>query len=329
MAYKSIAKTVKITVILCTFDRCQSLSRALDSAAAQALSDSVEWEVLVVDNNSNDQTHEVVEDFCRRYPGRFRYIFEPRPGKSHALNAGIRDARGDVLAFMDDDVTVEPTWLQNLTAALRDGEWVGSGGRVLPERNFSLPPWLALEERYALGPLAMFDLGPDAGPLSEPPFGNNMAFRREMFIKYGGFRTDLGPRPGSEIRNEDTEFGHRLLAAGERLHYEPSAVVYHAVPESRLQKKYFLVWWFDKARADIRATGISPETKWYVAGIPFVLFRRLVVWTLRWMVAFKPSNRFSCKLKVWGTLGRMVESYYQSRAATSLSASVPRVTHRP
>ena len=326
-----MANGVKISVILCTYNRSESLANALASVARSKVPESIQWEVLVVDNNSSDQTGEVVEEFCRRYPEIFRYLFEPQQGKSLALNAGIREARGDVLAFTDDDVTVEPTWLHNLTAALPSGEWAGSGGRTLPERTFSPPPWLSLEGRHAVAPLAVFDLGPAAGELTESPFGNNMAYRKEMFEKHGGFRIDLGPCPGSRgpQKSEDSEFGHRLLAAGERLHYEPSAVVYHAVPESRLQKKYFLAWWFDKARADIRAAGISPETKWYVAGIPLVLFRRLVVWTLRWMVAFKPSNRFSCKLKVWGTLGRMVESYDQSRDATSLSASVPRATHRP
>ena len=105
---------MKITVILCTYNRCQSLVRALDSLAASILSETIEWEVLVVDNNSSDQTKAIVEDFCRQYPGRFRYLFEPQQGKSYALNAGIREARGDILAFVDDDVTVEPMWLQNL-----------------------------------------------------------------------------------------------------------------------------------------------------------------------------------------------------------------------
>jgi glucosyl-dolichyl phosphate glucuronosyltransferase len=306
---------MKITTILCTYNRCQSLAKALGSVAASTVPEPVKWEVLVVDNNSCDQTREVVQDFCRRYPGRFRYMFEPQPGKSHALNAGIREAQGDVLAFMDDDVAVEPTWLQHLTAALRNGDWAGSGGRVLPERNLSLPRWLPLEERYALGPLAMFDLGPTAGQLTEPPFGNNMAFQKRMFDKYGGFRTNLGPQPGSEIRGEDTEFGGRLLAAGERLRYEPSAVVYHSVPEHRLQKKYFLTWWFDKARADLRTYGVPLKTRWFAVGIPLYMFRRLAVWTLRWMAAVKPARRFSCKLKVWGTLGAIVECYHQWRDA--------------
>src|SRR5215471_7732195 len=104
---------MNITVILCTYNRCKSLAKALASTAALKLPDSIEWEVLVVDNNSRDQTCEVVREFITRYPGRFRYFFEPQPGKSYALNSGIREARGTVLAFIDDDVTVEPSWLTN------------------------------------------------------------------------------------------------------------------------------------------------------------------------------------------------------------------------
>jgi glycosyltransferase involved in cell wall biosynthesis len=313
------ALAMQITVILCTYNRCQSLVKALDSVSAQVLPESVKWEVLVVDNNSRDQTREVVEDFCRKHPGRFRYLFEPQPGKSHALNAAIREARGLVLAFMDDDVKVEPTWLQNLTAPLRDGRWAGAGGRILPDWTCSPPRWLPLKERYALAPLAVFDLGSEAGPLTEPPFGTNMAYQRGIFEKYRGFRTDLGPRPGSEIRNEDTEFGQRLLVAGELLRYEPSAVVYHSVPENRLKKEYFLKWWYDKGRADIREFGIPKETKWFIARIPLFLFRRLAMSVIRWMTATSSSDRFAAKLKVWGKAGEIVECY-RDRAADQVGS---------
>jgi glycosyltransferase involved in cell wall biosynthesis len=307
---------MNITVILCTYNRCQSLAKALASAATLQVPESVAWEVLVVDNNSRDRTSEVVKEFCTRYPGRFRYLFEPQPGKSYALNSGIREARGTVLAFMDDDVTVDRFWLANLTAILRSGEWAGAGGRILPEKDFSPPRWLSLRGprgRYALAPLALFDLGEHPGQLAEPPFGTNMAFRKEMFEKHGGFRTDLGPRPGSEIRNEDTEFGARLLAKGERIRYEPSAVVYHAVSAERVQKKYYLDWWFDKGRADIRQFGI-PRNAWCVFGIPLYLFRRFAVWTLRWMVNPNPARRFHSKLAVWAKAGEIVECYRHSPA---------------
>lgn len=307
---------MNISVILCTYNRCGSLARALQSISIQDFPQSIEWEVLVIDNNSGDRTRDVVEEFCRQNPQRFRYMFEAQRGKSHALNTGIKEARGDVLAFVDDDVTVAPQWLQNLTAVLQDRDWIGCGGRILPDRNFSVPRWLELKESYARAPLVMFDLGPGAAELSEPPYGTNMAFRRSAFAKYGGFRTDLGPQPGSQIRSEDTEFGSRLLAAGERLRYEPSAVVYHMVAEERLQKQYFLTWWYDKARADIRSTGAPPDMKLSVAGIPLVLLRRSLVWTLRWIVDFKPSRRFASKVNVWTVAGRIVESYrLRSRAA--------------
>ncbi len=311
---------MKITVILCSYNRCQLLAEALESVAASTLPESVEWEVLVVDNNSSDQTHEVVEDFCRWHPRRFRYLFEPQQGKSYALNAGIREARGDVLAFMDDDVTVEPTWLKNLTAHLWDGEWAGEGGRTLPPQTFSLPRWLSIEEPYNLGDAlcCMFDLGDKPRELDRPPYGTNMAFRKAMFEKYGGFRTDLGPRPGSEIRNEDTEFGRRLIAAGERLRYEPSAIVYHSIPENRIQRGYFLTWFFDYGRAMVREWERGPD----ILGISrrcFTLFKfigtSLPIRILRWAVTLNPKRRFFRKCLLWATAGQIVEIYRQWRSA--------------
>jgi GT2 family glycosyltransferase len=216
---------------------------------------------------------------------------------------------------MDDDVTVEPTWLENLTRVLRDGGYGGAGGRILPERPFLAPRWLSVGDRYVLGPLTLFDLGPEAGPTSEPPFGANMAFRKDRFEKYGNFRTDLDRCGEGMLSNGDTEFGHRLLDAGERLYYEPSAVVYHPVPESRLQTTYFLAWWFGKGRSDIRQFGTRPNTKYSCWGVPLYLFRNLAVWTLRWVLTIEPRLRFSCKLKVWAKLGAIAECYHQSLAA--------------
>lgn len=306
---------MNITVILCTYNRFQSLKKALESVATSMLPSSVEWEVLVVDNNSNDQTKAAVEQWCRRYPGRFRYLFEKQPGKSYALNAGILEARGEVLAFMDDDVTVEPMWLQNLTMPLQNRQWAGAGGRILPERDFSPPRWMLLKGDQSLGPTlaALFDLGDNAGELFRPPYGTNMAYRKSMFEKYGGFRTDMGPRPDSEIRGEDVEFGRRLLAAGERLCYAPSAVVNHAVPQNRLHKQFFLAYWLAYGRTQVRERGIRTG-KW---GIPRYYFSVAVlgVNTLRWIRTLHPGKRFFNKCQVWMAAGKVVENYCQSREA--------------
>jgi glucosyl-dolichyl phosphate glucuronosyltransferase len=308
---------MNITVILCTYNRSQSVGSTLNSIAASVLPDSVAWEVLVVDNNSSDQTREVVSEVCRRYPGRFRYLLEPQSGKSHALNTGIREAQGDVLAFVDDDVTVEPTWLENLTAVLRDNEWAGAGGRIILQWPSALPRWLSVDGPHARFPFPAFNQGVEAKQLIGPPFGTNMAFRKEMFQKYGIFRTDLGPSPNEEVPrpSEDTEFGRRLIAGGERLRYEPLAIVYHPVAEDRISKGYFLNWSFDLGRANIRVLGIRPGRKWFIGSVPLYMFRRLAVWTTRWMFAVEPSRRFSYKVITWEKVGEIVECRRQMRTA--------------
>ena len=303
---------MKITVILCTYNRCQSLANALESVARSVMPTSAQWDVLVIDNNSKDHTRGVVEDFCRRFPGKFSYVFEAKQGKSYALNAGIGQAGGDVLAFMDDDVEVDSHWLHNLTAPLLDGEWAGAGGRILPESGFVPKPWMDIDVRHGLAPLAMFDMGGEPDELKESPFGTNMAFRKEMFSKHGEFRIDLGPQPGSQIRSEDSEFGARLLAAGERLRYEPSAIVYHAVPQDRTSRKYFQAWWFGKGRADVREFGVSKDARWYVGGVPLYLLRRLTMWTMRFTISAREPERFSRKLKVYWLAGIILECHKQA-----------------
>lgn len=288
---------MRVTVILCTYNRSESLRKALESVAASSLPSSVEWDVLIVDNNSADHTRDVALAFCRQHPDRFRYIFEPRQGKSFALNTGIRQSHGDILAFLDDDVTVEPTWLKNLTQALDSSEWSGSGGRIVLEWPVSVPPWLSTEGPYARHGFPGFDQGSEAKQLSGPPFGTNMAFRREMFEKYGGFRTDLGPNPGSQIRAEDTEFGRRLIRAGERLRYEPDAVVYHPVPEDKLNKRHIEKWWYDNGRSVAREFGVRP----------FLMSSRLLLWTVRWITSSDPRLRFYRKLVVWEKYGMLSE----------------------
>ena len=303
---------MNITVILCTYNRCERLAKALESVAVSVLPAGAEWEVLVVDNNSNDETRLVVESFSARFPGRFRYFFEQRQGKSFALNSAILGAKGGLLAFMDDDVVVDPTWLRNVTAPLESSEWAGVGGRIRLQETFTAPPWLPLDGPNTLaGMLAQFDLGDRACGLTVPPFGTNMAFPKAIFKEYGSFRTDMGPSPGSEIRNEDTEFARRLFLGGEKLWYEPSAIVYHEVPESRLNKDYFLKFWYDHGRALVR----EKEQKPSVFGIPrdcFAISKAAAIMlpmrAIRWFLTFDAKGRFFAKGMVWSTLGQIAET---------------------
>lgn len=305
-----------ISLIVCTYNRWESLARTLESVAVSKLPDAVSWEVVVVDNNSRDQTQHVVEDFCRRYPERIRYVFETNQGLSYARNAGIRQARGEVIAFTDDDTTVDPTWLHNLTAPLQDDQWAGAGGRIRLGRDFLPPRWMAINGPFNLGSsLGQFDRGECPGPLDHPPYGGNMAFRKTMFHKHGDFRTDLGRRGANMICNEDTEFGERLMAAGERLCYVPSAIVYHEIKEHRYTKKYFRSYWFGFGRSIALQAGRELSI-WRVPRYCLGEVRR----KLRWMSSLNrhwfldPQGIFFCEVHVLCIFGQILESCRRRRS---------------
>jgi len=302
-----------ITVIVCTYNRSQSLPNALASLAAQTVPEPIEWEVLVVDNNSTDHTHEVVEEYSRRYPGRFRYVSELQQGLSYARNSGIRNSRSKVLAFVDDDAIAEPDWLWNLTSALWEGECAGAGGQIVPFWTKPIPGWLSTDDPRTFGAFGRFEPGTGAGPLTRPPYGSNMAFRREVFQKYGVFRADLGRSGSNLLGREDVEFGNRLLAAGERLRYEPCAVIHHVVPESRLKKSFVMRWWFWYGRSEVADGGPPPNAGWHICGVPLYLFRRLARWTLQGIFTKGASRRLNCLLNVCYLAGTGVACYKWSR----------------
>ena len=180
---------------------------------------------------------------------------------------------------------------------------------------------MAVDGPYSMGGVlfAQFDFGdkPFELNLNHAPYGANMAFRKQMFQKYGTFRTDLGPSPDRETPrpNEDTEFGRRLMAAGERIRYEPSAVVFHPVSKDRLKKEYFLAWWFDYGRASMREVGKRRDIwgipRQYLSALKYgtVLLPRR---TMRWVLTLSPQSRFYRKCWVWMTAGEIVEIYRRS-----------------
>ena len=247
---------------------------------------------------------------------------KPSKAFSFARNAGVRESRGDVLAFLDDDATVDAAWLWNLSGPLFSREWAGAGGRIIPVLSGPLPLWLSAEDPLALAPYGTFEPDQGPGPLTRPPFGSNMAFRKEIFGKYGGFRTDLGRSLGNLLGGEDTEFGGRLLANGERLYYAPSAVVHHMIPLKHLQKSYVLSWWFWHNISEVGESGMIPSgTKWTLVGIPLDLFRRLTACTLRWLISIEPSRRFSWKRSVWYIAGTITACRRWSRGAGTQAAA--------
>lgn len=306
-------RRVSTTVIVCTFNRCESLSAVLEKLAVQNMPDSVTWEVVVVDNNSTDQTREVVEEVARKWPGRFRYVFEHRQGLSMARNRGIREARGTVIAFTDDDVAINPEWLNNLTSNLHTGDWAGAGGRIVPVWAKPLPDWMSIHDHLTMGVFVQFEAGPEPGELSRPPYGANMAFHRRTFEKYGGFRTDLGRSGKNLLSSEDTEYGDRVLAAGEHLRYEPHAIVFHPAPEDRMRKHFVLRWWFWFGYGEVVKLGPPSDAGWVLNGIPLNFLRRIARWTLQSIMTLNPLQRFTHMRTAWYLAGMVAACYHRSR----------------
>jgi GT2 family glycosyltransferase len=137
-----------------------------------------------------------------------------------------------------------------------------------------------------------------------------MAFRAEIFRKHGGFRTDLGRSAESMLGNEDTELGRRLLAGGERLWFEPLAIVYHGIPENRLTKSYFLGFWFNYGRAAVREhanrSNVWKIPRWCFS-VPIIIFNVLPARLRLWLFARDPKRRFFFKCTVWRTFGEIFE----------------------
>lgn len=240
-----------ISVVICTRNRCALLKKLLDSLE-HPLSADLTWEIVVVDNGSVDQTRQVVEEFARRVGFPARYVLESEPGLSHARNRGIRESRGNIIAFLDDDVTVAPNWLAEVKTAFDEYECACAGGKILLDESVQLPDWW--DESFA-GVLSLFDTGDsviisDRDSWAEVGWGANISFSRWVFDTYGLFRTDLGKTPTTTTLGEETEFVDRLRRNGEKLIHYPRAVVYHCPTLERFSRQYLRRWHFRVGQTD-------------------------------------------------------------------------------
>ncbi len=283
---------MNITVLICTYNRASSLKRTLESLQALEIPPSLTWEVVVVDNHSTDSTRSVIEEFSATSGLDVRYFYEPRRGKSHALNAGVSEAKGEIIALTDDDVRVAPDWLVELKRAFDRFQPACVSGRVLLHPDLRLPAWW---DRRWKGVLAHCDLGDaiirsDSSSVNvyEYGYGANLGFRRSIFEKYGLFRTDLGP--GKIGIGEDTEYVLRLHLHRELIVYYPDAVVYHLPDVERLSKNYLRRWYYHNGIVLQRLDLIRFQSSRRIGYIP--------VWRCRW--AFETLRSVAASLLTGG-----------------------------
>jgi glucosyl-dolichyl phosphate glucuronosyltransferase len=203
-------------------------------------------EVVVVDNNSEEQFSVALRSFCESMGDPVRYVVEPSPGVSAARHRGAREARGDILLFIDDDVEVAPGWLAAVLDAFRDSSVSIVGGPSIPRFLGSVPSWLW--DFVELGPLggwccswiSLLDVGRSAEIDADWIWTLNLSIRRDLFVKVGGQHPCYVP-PALQRWQGDGELGltSKCKALGARATYVHEALIHHLVGPDRLTVEYF------------------------------------------------------------------------------------------
>ena len=295
---KSRSAIGKISIVVCTFNRCSSLAETLASLQRMRVPDHLRWNILVVDNNSTDDTRAMVERLASRAAIEITYLFEPKQGLSHARNRGILATDSEYVAFTDDDVLVDENWLKSIAETFTTHDVDCVGGKIVPHWLSQRPGWLS--DRM-LNVLAVLDYGDEPFEVGQQQddrvlFGANFAFKRESLIKTGMFNIDLG-RKGQFGSGEDKEVLQKLRANNGTIIYDPRAVVLHKVPAERLNKSYFRRWHYEAGKDRAKMT---TESRFTVLGIESYLFRdflRATLSLLRSIVGLERERAFEYELK--------------------------------
>lgn len=222
-----------VSVIVCTYNRAQLLKNCLQSLYKQSI-DNKHYEVIVVDNNSIDDTEKVVNRFSRDYSS-VRFVTEKNQGLSYARNRGWKEARGTYVAYIDDDAIANPDWIGQIVQFIKSHPEVNVFGGPY-DRFFHnpFPDWLP--ENY--GTLNLGNKIKLLNQKNEWLSGSNIVFNKSILEKYGGFVTNLGMKGDKILYGEETELLVRLKKVGESIYYVPTISVKHLVADYKLR-----FWW--------------------------------------------------------------------------------------
>lgn len=237
-----------LSVVVCTFNRCELLNGVLDTLVRQE-TESVDYEVIVVDNNSTDRTPEVVEAY--RQLGRYsiRRVEETVQGLGAARDRGLREASGNIILYIDDDCFAATDWVQQMARAHTEWPEVPMiGGTVTLRWEQGWPWWVENPDWTLLG-----HYEPGTLPVLNPcplPFGANLSFKKAVLAEIGGFRTDYGPKAGLPVGAEDLECALRLQRAGFPVLFYPGAKVEHRLFRDEVTLGYLVRFCFARGRGD-------------------------------------------------------------------------------
>jgi GT2 family glycosyltransferase len=225
----------QFTIIVPTKNRCDALLKLLDSLKKLRHLQRIQPEIIIGDNDSSDGTWEELQRESRNFPIELRLMKVTTPGKSAVMNEAIRAARGQILAFLDDDVIVDPGWLQAIDDFLKNNPFVVAQGVIrVPSPEADDPQTKRLLDRYHT--ISRLEYGPEKQSLSSLN-GANLVILREIFDRVGFFDERLGP--GAAGTSEDVDLAKRIVRGGLKIGYIHDAIVYHRVDPARLTDEYF------------------------------------------------------------------------------------------
>ena len=338
-------RRMDVTILICTRNRSQLLGETLDVLAKVSVPPGWRCEVLVVDNNSTDDTVKTVMDRVADYPLPLRYLHEATPGKSSAMNAGIAASNATILACTDDDVRVGRNWLEASCGPLLDGgdggEHSYTGGPVRPIWDGPCPDWFPRTPSNLWGTIAILDYGPKPFTFEDErkvPLGANFAIQRDLIDRVGGFVPSLGRSTTRTLLGQELpELFRRAHAADARGLYVPEMEVFHHIPARRLTPSYCRRWWFGKgvsrARVDrmhpITELGIDLRSTPHLAGLPKFMIGDAARELWRWLAALVRRDfpeRVNIESRLCYFLGYAWQRLREPRRAVPPQAAPPPAT---
>jgi glycosyltransferase involved in cell wall biosynthesis len=236
------SSTIKISIVICTYNRALILKDTL-SNFLNCVKTNIYYELLVIDNNSCDNTREVVMAFAKNN-STINYYFESKQGLSEARNTGINASSGNIIAFVDDDVFFDPFWLIEVVRIFQDyPEASCMGGKSIPQFEIGKPDWITDNLLTLYGST---NSGDTIKWMNYPeyPFGLNMAFKRDVFDRIGMFNSALGRKNKNLLSNEESEVFWRINQADLKVIYTPKALLHHRIPAERTCKEWVLARYY-------------------------------------------------------------------------------------
>jgi glycosyltransferase involved in cell wall biosynthesis len=303
----------ELSVVICTYNRRALVERAVRSLMTQTRSPA-SFEVILVDNNSSDDTLAWAEAFSREFP-QLRPVHERRQGLSFARNRGALEASAPILAFLDDDAVAVPGWVDAMLKAFSSGRprTVAVGGRIELEWAKPRPTWLPDSARGWLGYFTLPEDCRDLRPGKDNLRGGNMAVERAALLDVGSFDTRLGRSKSGLMGNEEVEFQRRLEQLGRPMAYSHDALIYHLVHPERLTARWMFRRAYDQGRSDVHlaeAMALSQSSAGFVRPASNALYNGT-----RALLAPRTSRRIHFALRATSAVGAVVEGARRRGAA--------------